>query len=205
MIEVLSALDAAHQLGVIHRDIKPGNILLGPDGHAKVADFGIAKLAEDSDQTTAGLVFGTAAYLAPERLAGQPASPASDLYSVGVVLFEALTGRPPFRADTPLVLLASISRDDPQPIGELCPDAQPALIAAVERAIDKDPYHRFESASTMAAALAAANRPDNVPTSDTPTLPIATRRAASAAPTPPTREYPSPVRTGQRATTPRLR
>ena len=185
VLEVLSALDAAHRLGVIHRDIKPRNILLTPDGHAKVADFGIAKLTEDSDQTTTGMLFGTAAYLAPERLAGQPATRASDLYSVGVVLFEALAGQPPFAADTPLALVESIARGAPVPLGQLRVDVAPAVVAVVEQAMAKEPELRFQSAPTMAAALAAAYS-STASSSETPTVPLATIRAQRTAPMSPT-------------------
>ncbi len=154
-VEILSALAAAHQLGVIHRDIKPANILLDPESHAKVADFGIAKLAEEDSHTTMGIVFGTASYLAPERLAGHIATPASDLYAVGVLLFEALAGRAPFRGDTPLALVESISRGVDEPLGQLRPDVDPAVIAVIERAMKQDPEQRFASATEMAVALAA--------------------------------------------------
>ncbi|HUP68437.1 MAG TPA: serine/threonine-protein kinase [Acidimicrobiales bacterium] len=97
--QVLAALGVAHDSGLIHRDIKPGNVLLAEDGTAKLADFGIAKVVEKNieknDDATTGFLLGTPAYLAPERLAGHPATPASDLYAVGVVLYEALTGRKP--------------------------------------------------------------------------------------------------------------
>ena len=154
--EILSALAAAHQLGVIHRDIKPGNILLDPESHAKVADFGIAKLAEEDSQTTMGMVFGTASYLAPERLAGHVATPASDLYAVGVLLFEALAGRSPFQGDTPLALVEAISRGVNQPLSQIRPDVDPAVVAVIERSMRQDPEQRFGSASEMASALAAA-------------------------------------------------
>jgi serine/threonine protein kinase len=192
VLEVLAALDAAHRLGVIHRDIKPGNILLTPDGHAKVADFGIAKLAEDSDQTTTGMLFGTAAYLAPERLAGRPATRASDLYSVGVVLFEALAGHAAFTADTPLALVESISRGVAVPLAQLRDDVAPAVVAVVERAMAKDPDLRFQSASTMAAALASATRPVPSSSSDLPTVPVGSSRAQRVASTPPTDRVGSP-------------
>jgi serine/threonine-protein kinase len=169
-LEVLSAIDAAHQLGVIHRDIKPGNILLDPESHAKVADFGIAKLAEEDSQTTMGMVFGTASYLAPERLAGHIATPASDLYAVGVLLFEALAGRPPFQGDTPLALVEAISRGVSEPLGRLRPDVDPAVVAVVERAMRQDPEARFASASDMRAALAAASQTTDATSVGEPTV-----------------------------------
>ncbi len=155
-LEILSALGAAHHLGVIHRDIKPSNILLDAESHAKVADFGIAKLAEEDSNTTMGIVFGTASYLAPERLAGHVATPASDIYAVGVLLFESLAGRSPFQGDTPLALVEAISRGASEPLRELRPDVDAAVVAVVERSMRQDPEARFESAADMAAALAAA-------------------------------------------------
>jgi tRNA A-37 threonylcarbamoyl transferase component Bud32 len=154
--EILSALAAAHDLGVVHRDVKPGNVLLDAQGHATVADFGIAKIGEDGDTTTVGLVLGTASYLAPERLAGEAATAASDIYAVGVLLFEALAGRPPFRGDTPLALVESILRGQPDPIRDLRPDLDPAVVGAIERAMRSDPAQRFASATEMARALAPA-------------------------------------------------
>ena len=143
-------------------NIKPGNILLAPDG-AKVADFGIATIAEGSDLTTTGLLVGTTAYLPPERLAGEPASASSDLYGVGVVLFEALAGRPPFRADTPLALIAAISRGDAPGLAALRPDAPGELVAIAERAMATEPGDRFESATAMAAALRDARGRESRP------------------------------------------
>ena len=164
--EVLSALEAAHQAGVIHRDIKPGNILLGPDGRAKVADFGIARVVEEVEQhqaatalTGAGLVVGTTAYLAPERAMGQPATPRSDLYSVGVVLYEALTGRKPFTGETPVaVAAAAVRRAAPDP-SSLRPDADPQLVAVIGCAMDPDPERRYATSAHMAADLRGALPP----------------------------------------------
>jgi eukaryotic-like serine/threonine-protein kinase len=180
ILETLSALDAAHQLGVLHRDIKPGNILLGFNGHAKVADFGIAKVAEDTDPATTGVLLGTAAYVSPERLAGAPATPTSDVYAVGVVLFESLAGRPPFSSDTPLGLVRSIAADAPPSLAAIRPDVHAAVVAVTEKAIAKDPARRFGSAASMAVALANATSP-SPSAADGPTVPIATARAARQA------------------------
>ena len=171
-LEVLAALEAAHARGVLHRDIKPANILWGPDGHVRVADFGVAKIIPDTDANTTGVLFGTAPYLAPERLAGGPASPATDVYAVGVILFEALAGQPPFGGSSPAEIAASISATEPKSLGDLCPHVEPGMVAVVERAIAKDPAGRFQSASAMVAALhAVAGEPDQLP-SAAATLPM---------------------------------
>ncbi|GAC1307547.1 MAG: serine/threonine-protein kinase [Acidimicrobiales bacterium] len=149
ILQVLGALGAAHAAGVIHRDIKPSNILLSSGGDAKVADFGIAKVEESADVTGTGLVIGTAAYLAPERVAGQPASVESDVYAAGVVLYEALSGVRPFVADTPLGVLHAIAHLDVPPLTGVAPD----LAEVAARAMAKDPTQRYSSAAAMASAL----------------------------------------------------
>jgi serine/threonine-protein kinase len=176
--DVLGALGAAHAAGVVHRDVKPGNILLTDDGRAKVADFGIAKSLEPVpgrmvDTTAAHLMLGTPAYLAPERIEGEPASPRSDIYSVGVVLYEALAGAKPFTGDTPLAVAMAAVHDDPEPLGQRRPDVEPALAAVVARAMQRDPAARFASAAEMEQALGAAPpAPPHTPLADsaTPTL-----------------------------------
>src|SRR2546423_3234570 len=112
LADILAALGAAHDAGIVHRDIKPGNVLFAPDGSAKVADFGIAKSA-GLDLTGTGEIVGTTAYLSPERLEGAAASPASDVYAVGVLAYEALTGRKPFPADSPAELAQAIANGLP--------------------------------------------------------------------------------------------
>jgi hypothetical protein len=151
--DVLAALEAAHDAGIVHRDIKPANVLLCPDGTAKVADFGIAKASSEVDVTTGRVILGTPAYLAPERLAGRPATPASDLYSVGVLLYEALSGRAPFEGPSPVAVANAVQSDLPPALTELRPELPGNLTAAVERAMDKDPDRRFAGAVEMAHAL----------------------------------------------------
>ena len=151
--QLLDALDAAHQRGVIHRDIKPTNLLLTSTGSVKVADFGIATAGDRNNLTSVGFVVGTLAYLAPERLRGAPATPQSDIYSAGVVLYEALTGRKPFAGDTPAGLMGEISNGSPIHIKSLRPDLDPALAGVVMRAIAAEPAARYATAAAMAQAL----------------------------------------------------
>lgn len=157
--DMLGALGAAHDLGILHRDVKPGNILLTDDGRAKLADFGIAKSTEGLDHTLVGQVLGTPAYLAPERLSGEPATPSADLYALGVVLYEALTGSQPFRGDTPIAVAHAIATTEPAPLSPRCAEADPALSAVIERAMRKDRDGRFQSAAEMAAALTQPGAP----------------------------------------------
>ncbi|ORW97715.1 protein kinase [Mycobacterium sp. IEC1808] len=151
---VLAALTAAHRAAILHRDIKPGNILVGADGEAmKVADFGIAKTHEAVAHTMTGQVFGTIAYLSPQRLAGAPATVADDLYAVGVVGYEALAGHRPFPQENMGALARAILHDRPPPLALLRPDVDSALITAIERAMAPDPRQRFGRAEEMRGAL----------------------------------------------------
>ncbi|TXH21248.1 MAG: serine/threonine protein kinase, partial [Mycobacterium sp.] len=159
-----SALAMAHAAGILHRDIKPGNILLADSGAAKIADFGIAKSAE-SGHTIAGQVVGTMGYLSADRLSGHPATVADDLYAVGVVGYEALTGQRPFPQDNLVALARAVSEGHPVPLHVLRPDVDPALATVVERAMARDARARFGSAEEMRAALHGA-----VPAGRPPTL-----------------------------------
>jgi len=158
---VLSALGAAHAAGIVHRDVKPGNILLTDDGTAKITDFGIAKSAEmvsgatggAVDLTLTGQLVGTPAYLAPERLAGAPATFLSDLYSMGVVLYEALAGEKPFTGGSFIAVAQAVQNGSHTPLAAARPNLDPTVTATVERALQRDPSRRFESAEEMATAL----------------------------------------------------
>jgi serine/threonine protein kinase len=146
-------LDYAHRNGVVHRDVKPGNLLRSEEGMVKLADFGIAKAAEDSDITKVGSVLGTAAYLAPEQARGEPAGPASDLYALGVVAYQLMAGRLPYDAAS-LTDLARLQETGPPPrLDELEPAVPPALAAAVARALHRDPERRYADAAEMETAL----------------------------------------------------
>lgn len=148
-LEILAALHASHAEGILHRDLKPGNVMLTENGSAKVADFGIAKMTEGLDMTTTGMMLGTPAYLAPERVAGEPATPATDVYAAGIVLYELLTGRKPFDADTPLAMVRAIQEDEPEPLADLRPDLDRELIAIVGKAMAKNPSKRYSSSKEM--------------------------------------------------------
>ena len=179
--QVLQALGAAHRAGIVHRDVKPANVLVSSDGVAKLADFGIAKRADDrtGELTLAGQFIGTPTYLSPEQVAGRPVTAATDLYSTGVLLFEMLAGAPPFDGGTPLAT-ALAHRDAPAPdVRTRRADVPDHVAQAVRRAMAKDPAARFDTAEEMRAALGGA-RPR--PLAGAPTL--VASRPPPAAPVP---------------------
>src|SRR5213594_148418 len=165
-VQVASALAAAHEAGVVHRDIKPENIMLRPDGYAKVLDFGIAKLTEQrlaSDdhtvettgvlQTRPGLVLGTAHYMSPEQARGQKVDARSDIWSLGVVLYEMVGGRPPFRGETPSDCIASILTTEPPPLSGVLPDVPLKLESILQKALRKNSDERYQTIKEMLADL----------------------------------------------------
>lgn len=167
---VSQALTAAHAQGVIHRDIKPGNIMITPSGDVKVADFGIARViagAETIAQTAA--VLGTAAYLSPEQAQGQPVDQRSDLYSLGCVLYEMVAGRPPFMGDSPVAVASKQVLEQPVPASKLNPDVSPQLDAVIMRTLAKNPANRYGSAEEFRQDLEHARRGESVEA--TPLLP----------------------------------
>jgi eukaryotic-like serine/threonine-protein kinase len=151
--QVCLALAAAHAAGLVHRDITPGNVLVDPAGLVKVADFGIAKLAAATTMTGDGMVLGTAAYLAPEQAQGRPVDGRSDLYGLGCVLYELVTGAPPFAGDSPVAVAARQVTEPPIPPSDRNPRVGVALEAVVLTALAKDPADRYQSAAAMAQDL----------------------------------------------------
>jgi beta-lactam-binding protein with PASTA domain len=183
--QICAALSVAHGYGIIHRDIKPQNIVLMPDGGIKVMDFGIAR-AVDSDATQTGSVLGTAQYVSPEQAQGRRLGPESDLYSLGVVLYELSTGKLPFEGDTPVSVALRHVNEEPVPPRSINPQIPPALEAVILKAMRKDPTSRYRSADEMrkdllrvasGRAVAATPRVD-----DTTVMPAVqrTERAAEA-------------------------
>ncbi len=156
---VLDALHAAHRRGLVHRDVKPANVLLPDAGGCKLADFGIAKAldATSAGLTATGQVLGTPRYVAPEQVAGEDATPATDLYSLGAVLYECLAGRPPFDSESALGVALAHQRDPVPPLADVAPGVPPGIAAVVERALRKAPGDRPPDAAVMASELRAAD------------------------------------------------
>lgn len=155
-IRILSAMQHAHKNGIIHRDIKPQNILVHADGHIKVGDFGIARVAGSNTISTDDSVMGSVHYFSPEQAKGESVTFASDLYSVGVVLYEMLTGQPPFDGETPVAIALQHISGTPRPMSEMNPAVPPAMERVVAKAMEKRPEKRYQSALEMAQDLQRA-------------------------------------------------
>ncbi|WP_101847873.1 Stk1 family PASTA domain-containing Ser/Thr kinase [Zhihengliuella sp. ISTPL4] len=155
---ILEALDYSHRAGVVHRDIKPGNVMITDKGQVKVMDFGIARAVSDSSSTVAETtqIIGTAAYFSPEQAKGEPVDARADLYSTGVVLYELLTGRQPFRGESPVAVAYQHVSETPVPPSEVNEASPAALDPIVLRALAKDPYQRYPDAAHFRAALDGA-------------------------------------------------
>jgi serine/threonine-protein kinase len=168
--QVARALAAAHAHGLVHRDVKPANVLLGPGG-AKVTDFGIAKAATSATLTRTGMVLGSANYVAPEQAQGDDVGPAADQYSLGCVLFEAVTGRTPYTGANPVAIATQhVSSPVPDPRADL-PDLPAPAADLIRRALAKHPADRFPSATALAEALSTAAIPNQAAPQPRPPLP----------------------------------
>ena len=151
--QAASGLAAAHATGLIHRDIKPGNMLIEPDGRLKLTDFGLARAHEDLKLTKTGYVSGTPLYMAPEQARGDEIDARSDLFSLGVVMYEALAGRPPFEGKTPLAVLRRVADDAHEPLGKLNPNVPEWLEDVVDSLLSKEPKDRISTAAELTKVL----------------------------------------------------
>src|SRR5437660_6842500 len=150
--EIAEALDYAHSQGVIHRDIKPANILITQEGHAKIANFGVARLNQELITQT-GQLFGSPAYMAPEQLSGKQADARSDLFSLGVILYSMITGFRPFQGNSAQTVCFKVMNIEPVPVTSFQQEVPPGLDAIISRAIAKDPGDRYQSGAEMARDL----------------------------------------------------
>jgi eukaryotic-like serine/threonine-protein kinase len=201
---VAAGLDAIHRQGIVHRDVKPGNILLGADGTIKLADLGIAAVADRTRITTAGALLGTFSYMAPEQLTGERATAATDVYALAAVAFEMLSGRKARTEPNPVALAHAISTRPPPDLREAWPQASTAAAELLIRAMSRDPAARPRSASELSRRLRAALQPENTapiaprplrPVPVRPPRPVAQRRpAAAAVAIPAARKDPEPAR-----------
>jgi eukaryotic-like serine/threonine-protein kinase len=205
VVQACRGLEHAHRNGVVHRDVKPGNLLRSHEGVVKLADFGIAKATEQSSITQIGSVLGTAAYLAPEQARGEEAGPPADLYALGVVTYQMLAGRLPYEATSLTELAFKQQREVPPLIDQVNPEVPAALAHAVARALSLDAAARYDNALSMAEALRAGARGIEPPAADVADAATAATRVVEPgeeAPTDATRALPPrepPAPRGRRA------
>ncbi|PYC70566.1 serine/threonine protein kinase [Micromonospora arborensis] len=205
LAQAADALHTAHTAGIVHRDVKPGNLLVKADGSVVLVDFGIARSRSMAGLTAANMVLGTASYMSPEQATGQPVSAATDIYALGAVAYFCLAGQPPFHGDNPLAVALRHAQEEPAALPQ---DTPPAVAAVVARALEKSPADRFGSAAELAAAAADARdstlaripvsaRPPwalAAPTPGTPSAPAASPATPPPVPTPaPPTGQPAPV------------
>lgn len=179
--QVAEALDAAHRDGLVHRDVKPENVLMLHSGFVYLADFGIAARTDDAGITSAGEALGSFSYMAPERFDERPTGPAVDIYALGCLTYELFTGRPPFRRSTVSALIQAHLNDRPEPVGHLRPQLPAALDAVLARALSKEPAHRQGSATEFARQVQQALR-GRAPAASTAVRPVAPHRSTHRPP-----------------------
>jgi predicted Ser/Thr protein kinase len=207
--QVAEALEEAHRAGIVHRDVKPGNVMLTPAGDVKVMDFGIAAAAWAERVTTSGLVLGTPSYLAPEQAKSEKTTPASDVYALGAMLYEMVAGRPPFIAESPVALALAHIREAPRPLGQVADGVPPNLASASMAALAKDPAERPPSAAAFASMLreptvtlqSIAVSEDTIPLAPVAPGPEETTQVAPVAPGPEETTQVAPVAPGPEETT----
>ena len=170
-VQIAHGLAAAHEKGIVHRDLKPENVFITKDGRIKILDFGLAKLAQKagadpdevtltSSNTAAGVVMGTASYMAPEQVRGEAADPRTDIFAFGAVLYEMLSGARAFRRDTPAETMTAVLKDDPPELSDPVRPVSSALERIVRRCLEKNPEQRFQSARDLSFALSALSGTD---------------------------------------------
>jgi serine/threonine protein kinase len=177
--DIAAGLAHAHEHGIIHRDLKPSNVLFDDEGRAKIADFGVARALSDATLTTTVAVVGTAQYMAPEQASGGEVGPESDVYAFGVILFELLTGRPPFEAEHPVADMLTKSWQDAPAVESIRPDAPPFLAALAASALALDRHARPADGSAVVAALDRQKLPASPATAETAVIAPPPRRAPS--------------------------
>ncbi len=185
LAQAAAALDAAHAEGVVHRDVKPGNLMLAADGDLRVTDFGIARIAGDAALTSAGTILGTSGYMSPEQAVGEPATPASDRYALAVVAFELLTGRRPYLAETFAAEAAAHATAPIPAASSFDGSLPPAVDGILEKALAKDPELRYRSCAELGANLRAAfagSTATTIRATPRPPLPAPVRSARAARP-----------------------
>jgi serine/threonine protein kinase len=185
--QVLNALSYAHQQHVIHRDIKPANMMLTPQGVVKLMDFGIARSGDERSLTMTGTTLGSLNYMSPEQVKGEATDARSDLYSVGVSLYELVTGRRPFQAGSDYSIMAAHINDTAKPPIELQPGLSPALNEIILIGIAKDPAQRFQTADAFRNALSSVHEGATAPAVNTPVVPVNFNATAPVLAPPPTR------------------